>query len=275
MSSDISLGVQSKISAFEALASPKPPNPSGSKSAPSLLDAPLSPASKAYFPITPSPPTAQAKLITGPPSPTSPVLSRKTSIDLKDWVVEDGPLPYVPRHRKSLGTRPPVNGTGPSVRHASEPVVHSQPPPLIQFESPPNPAPAPPLPPRKASYTSLKSVSASNSSSSSLQRSPNTPPTPLPSSQIRKKSDSLTVNHSYPPLAKLGISIPSRGSGPSHTQASSISSFHSVSLSSDGGDPTTPGSVSNFATTYPNDRNNRDTENSHEPDNSHRVNGVE
>ncbi|KAF7799570.1 hypothetical protein EIP86_010807 [Pleurotus ostreatoroseus] len=273
MSSDVSVGVQSKISAFEALvSSPKPANSSASKSAPSLLDTPLSPSAKAYFPITPTSPASPSKYIASSPSPKSPALTRKASIDLRDWVVEDGPAPYVPRHRKSLGTKPVANGIGSVVRHASEPVVRSstvsQPPPLIQFESPPNPAPAPPLPPRKASYSSLKSVSVSNSSSSSLQRSPNGPPIPLPPTQMRKKSDSLTVDHSYPPLGKLGISIPSRGNGPGHTQASSISSFHSVSLSSDGGtDPMTPGSLSNFVATYPVDRSHQDTQSNHEPDN--------
>jgi hypothetical protein len=90
--------------------------------------------------------------------------------------------------------------------------------PLINLEMPPNPS-KPPLPPRKQSYNSLKSVSSFNttggSSGTSLQP-PNSP-------------HSLTVDHTYPPLSKLDA--PQK----SHAPASSISSFHSVSLSSDGG----------------------------------------
>ncbi|EKM55268.1 uncharacterized protein PHACADRAFT_255764 [Phanerochaete carnosa HHB-10118-sp] len=91
-------------------------------------------------------------------------------------------------------------------------------------------------------------------------------PLPVPSLPSRRKLDSLTVDQ-YPPVKKLGIAIPTRGNGSGHAPASSISSFHSVSLSSDGGaDLQTPGSVSNFVATYPIDREDRETENCRERD---------
>lgn len=248
----------------------KPMHSSASKSAPSLLDAPVSPTSKTYFPIPPTTPSMSTKSVSRSPSPIGPSLGRKTSL-MDDWVLEDGPLPYAPRQKKLTGSKPPTNGT---VRHVSDSMVRQSSqttPPLIQFESPPQQYQKPPLPPRKASYSSLKSVSLSNSSSSSLAPlSPNAPATPLPPPALpaRRKSDSLTVDQ-YPPPGKLGISIPSRRNGSGHVPASSISSFHSVSLSSDGGvDLQTPGSVSNFVATFPSDRDDREGENGREQDNA-------
>ncbi|TRM58591.1 hypothetical protein BD626DRAFT_573367 [Schizophyllum amplum] len=92
---------------------------------------------------------------------------------------------------------------------------------LINLESPtktPN-GKAPPLPPRKPSYTSLRSVSSAAS----------------------------TPTHTYPP-GKLDV--PQKTAG--HAPASSISSFHSVSLSEDT-DPSSasPSSSSQFIATYP------------------------
>ncbi|KAI0345217.1 hypothetical protein BDW22DRAFT_1482439 [Trametopsis cervina] len=261
MEPDVPSGVQSRISAFEALSTSKPA-PQATKSTPNLLDTP-NPLSKTYIPITPSSPSTSAA--NGSPrssSTSSPdALGRETSlIDLKDWVLEDGPLPYAPRQKKVPGPNLRALGVNPLQRHVSDSVHlqgHLQPTPLIHLESSPprSTVAAPPLPPRKTSYNSLKSVSASNSSSSSLSHLPSTS-VPLPPAMTRKKSDSLTVDHTYPPANKLGIAIPSRGSGGSgHVPASSISSFHSVSLSSDGGtDMTTPGSLTNFVTTFPIDR---------------------
>ncbi|RDX56361.1 hypothetical protein OH76DRAFT_1336719 [Lentinus brumalis] len=226
-----------------------------SRSPPDLLETPISPAATSISAMVPSTPSTPLKSMPPSPSPSPPNLGRKTSlIDLKDWVVDDGPLPYVPRQKPPSARKPPPPlGPKPGQRHVSDSVVRKPPPPLISLESPPK---APPLPPRKPSYASLRSASASNSSSSSLPRSPNQGTPPLPTA-TRSSSDSLTVDHTYPPLSKLGINIPSR-----HAPASSISSFHSVSLSSDGGtDPTTPGTANSFSShvaTYPVDRDDFD-----------------
>ncbi|KAF7295485.1 hypothetical protein MIND_01088400 [Mycena indigotica] len=81
---------------------------------------------------------------------------------------------------------------------------------LIHFSPPKK---APPLPPRKPSLVSLKTAP--------------------------QRSDSLTVEHTYPPL---------NGGSPKHTHGSSISSFHSVSLSD--------GSPSPSAAVFPQHRGN-------------------
>ncbi|KAI0807805.1 hypothetical protein C8Q74DRAFT_1229370 [Fomes fomentarius] len=227
-----------------------------SRSPPDLLETPISPTATSISPILPSTPSTPLRSMSPSPSPSPPILGRKTSlIDLKDWIVDDGPLPYVPRQKPPVARRLPSVGPKPTPRHVSDSMLSKIPPPLISLNSPPKTRGAPPLPPRKPSYTSLKSVSPSNSSSSSLARNGTQhPPIPIPT---RSSSDSLTVDHTYPPLAKLGINIPSR-----HVPASSISSFHSVSLSSDGGtDPATPGtanSYSNHVATFPIDRDDFD-----------------
>ncbi|KAH8099542.1 hypothetical protein BXZ70DRAFT_1078252 [Cristinia sonorae] len=226
-----SSSIQSRVAAFEALATNNIPSSSSS----------TTPAA-----LRPS------------PSPSPPILGRKTSlIDLKDdWEIDSGPV-----YNVSYATRnksyPSVVGSSsskPTPRHVSDSRLlsyASQSTPLIHLETAPKPKThAPPLPPRKPSYGSLKSVS--NSSTSSLPRSPTggpsnmaLPPMPPP----RKKSDSLTVD-AYPhsPGGKLGIAIP-RG----HAPASSISSFHSVSLSSDGGMEVGSPSSTHVAT-FPMDR---------------------
>lgn len=158
---------------------------------------------------TPLSPLTAALLQPASPSPSPPNLGRKTSlIDLKDWVVDDGPTPT----QKAFT---PLITLGSPPRPKPKPANLS-----AAFKTPPQ------LPPRKPSYTSLKSV---------------------PSRQ-----DSLTVEHAhrYPPLALDLNSRPKNSSG--HVQSSSVSSFHSVSLSSDT-DPSTPGSVANFIATFPMD----------------------
>ncbi|KAI0084001.1 hypothetical protein BDY19DRAFT_910186 [Irpex rosettiformis] len=272
MTPDSPADVQSRISVFEALATSST-NVKAMKSVPNLLDKQSSPSSKGYFSVIPSPPSTSTNFSSRSPSTSPPnALGRKTSlIDLKDWVVEDGPLPYAPRQKKVPGPNLTGIGEGHLQRHVSDPVSvhgHLQTTPLIHLDSsPPSTVrAAPPLPPRKASYSSLKSVSVSNSSSSSLSyNGPSYPPLPL---TTRKKSDSPTVDSAYTPTSKLGISIPSRGAnGSGHVPASSISSFHSVSLSSDGGtDGTAPGSIANFVTTYPVDREDHDTDSTRDID---------
>ncbi|KAH9852715.1 hypothetical protein C2E23DRAFT_778629 [Lenzites betulinus] len=257
-----SSAVKARIHAFESMQSSSATIVAGSRSPPNLLEGPISPTATSISPMIPSP-SAQPLRPTAPsPSPSPPNLGRKTSlIDLKEWVVPDGPLPYVPRQRPPIARKPPPPlVTKPTVRHVSDSVVTKVPTPLIHLESPPKNRAAPPLPPRKPSYSSLKSISPSNSSSSSLPRSPSQPIPALPSPS---RSDSLTVDHTYPPLSKLGIGASSR-----HAPASSISSFHSVSLSSDGGtDPATPNSLSNHVATYPLDHDDHDEHSSiREPD---------
>ncbi|TBU35592.1 hypothetical protein BD311DRAFT_647093 [Dichomitus squalens] len=222
-----------------------------STSLPDLLETPISPTATSISPIRPLATTG--KSMPPSPSPSPPNLGRKTSlIDLNDWVVDDGPLPYVPRQKPPLARKPPPPlAPKPTSRHVSDSALRQPPPPLINLDSPPKTRTAPPLPPRKASYSSLKSISPTDTSNSG-SRSPRPPVPPLPSVPTRSSSDSLTVDHTYPPLSKLGINIPSR-----HVPGSSISSFHSVSLSSDGGDPSTPGtanSLANHVATYPIDR---------------------
>jgi len=170
------------------------------------------------------------------PSPSPPNLGRKTSlIDLKDWIVDvdpsvDGIAPGRATNQLTRGQRFDTN------RH---PIA-----PLIQFESFPlngaSPTSAPPLPPRKLSLNSLKSSTSSGSlvslGSSNGTRNPSL--------------DSLAVDrlHTYPPVRHSPPKIILK-----HVPASSISSFHSVSLSLDT-EPRNSG-LSNHIATYPMDHN--------------------
>ncbi|EFI28359.1 hypothetical protein CC1G_13893 [Coprinopsis cinerea okayama7 len=271
--------LQSRITAFESLAggssshatlnsspppSPKKPRASNASSDDSLIDAPLSAATAAALPpVAFSSPAPQTKTLS--PSPSPPILGRKTSlIDLTDWIVDDDPVLAAPplngaptlKPKPVIVKRASVNGLRDGktpTQRAFNTRVTSPNGLLINLESPPRPKvqttngkAAPPLPPRKtASYTSLKSV-ASTSSSQSSGPSPNStflyPP---------RRGDSLTVDsaHAYPPSSPLNIDT---RSSTRHTAGSSISSFHSVSLSSDT-DPSTPNSLSNFIASYPGD----------------------
>ncbi|KAH8117209.1 hypothetical protein DFH11DRAFT_1573743 [Phellopilus nigrolimitatus] len=184
---------------------------------------PISPTAASYTIIKPTVPYVPRKPRIKSPSPSPPNLGCKTSlIDLKDWVVEDGPS------TKMSSSQATVNGNG-----FSKSVF------------------APPLPPRKVSQNSVAS-----GSTSSRSRSPHNASPPMIS---RESSNSLTVEHTYPPLAKMSSQSNMR-QGQGHIHASSISSFHSVSLSSDGDAATessgTGGgsSVSNFIATYPMDK---------------------
>lgn len=168
-----STALQSRIAAFENLSHTPPRNiPRRIEKPGSLLEAPISPTAAHLPTIVP---------LTKSQSSPSP----STSLDLKDWVFDDGPSP------------PKTNG------FIDKPV--------IKFEAAP-----PPLPPRKQSLKNLKGAAAKFSS----------PPLPT------RHSDSLVVEHTYPPQ-QLDLSKGRNG----HAPASSISSFHSVSLSSDPGTP--------------------------------------
>ncbi|KDR81707.1 hypothetical protein GALMADRAFT_221573 [Galerina marginata CBS 339.88] len=154
------------------------------------------------------------------PSPSPPNLGRKTSlIDLKDWVVDDGPrVTKTPTQQAFKGPLISFESSPPKPKPKPKPTNLS----AASFKPPPK------LPPRKPSHTSLKSVASSS-------------------------ADSLTVEHAhrYPPLA---LDLSPRN----HAPSSSISSFHSVSLSSDT-DPSTPGSVANFIATFPMDEEHHAT----------------
>ncbi|KAI0263380.1 hypothetical protein BC834DRAFT_971373 [Gloeopeniophorella convolvens] len=205
--------LQARIKAFEALekgASRDVLDSVAIHSEPEhLLDSPHSPAAAAIPPIIPSSYTPSA-------SPNS--LQHKSSlIDLKDWVIDDGPLNASPPSAALTGYSPPQTSKG--LPHEGAP--------LISFEvSPPLPAKAPPLPPRKPSYSSLRSVSAPAAS----------PTTTAPSATNMLMPPD--ADHSYPPAIGLSTNGTRRG----HAPASSISSFHSVSLS-DGGDGAAAGAV--------------------------------
>ena len=129
--------------------------------------------------------------------------------------------------------------------------------PLIQLEDValPKSKSAPPIPPKKVPLNKLANGKTIGSgqltgldASISTSVSPKPPKLPLP-----KRTDSLTVEsqHVYPPAPKLDATPNGRGR---HAPASSVSSFHSVSLS-DSGDTGTPGSATNFVFTYPMDCN--------------------
>ncbi|TFY76211.1 hypothetical protein EWM64_g7801, partial [Hericium alpestre] len=193
------------------------------------------------------------------------MLASKSSLtDLKDWVIDDGPAPPLQSRQTSkledlIASRQDEytngeksNGPSPSFKTKSPPprpptgskrvlpphISHSSSPsprpsfsaPLINFDSPQanpwgKPGNAPPLPPRKMSTSSLRS--ASTPSLSPIVPSTSGKGKDLPSPLLKPPD----ADHTYPPnVSKLSLNT-ARG----HAPASSISSFHSVSLSSDGG----------------------------------------
>jgi len=252
-----------------------------------ILEEPIPPAAESLSTISPSPspsPLNRVHSLSGSdahsPSPSPPNLGWKTSLlDLNDWVVDvegpnigsvtgigNGPISAVPHRWRpppspspSLNTRPlpprrrdmPERSTGPrAATNAATPLIE-----LESDSSPPKSKSAPPIPPKKIPANKLtngKSTLSPHlpprhpSSSTSVSPAPRTLPLP-------KRTDSLTVEpqHVYPPFLKLDTATNGRGR---HAPASSVSSFHSVSLS-DGGDTGTPSSVTSFVFTYPMDRN--------------------
>ncbi|KAJ3525905.1 hypothetical protein NMY22_g10381 [Coprinellus aureogranulatus] len=119
--------------------------------------------------------------------------------------------------------------------------------------TPNSPSKKPYLPTRKPSYSSLKSVGSISSLHSSSSANANQtflyPPRPRADGGLPLTVDTMELlNHK-------------NNGGGRHTQASSISSFHSISLSSDTStDVSTPGSISNFIATYPADSTDSLTE---------------
>ncbi|KAG2362511.1 hypothetical protein BDR07DRAFT_1451117 [Suillus spraguei] len=189
------------------------------------LESPISPTSDSLQPIAPFTPP---KSLSRSPSPSPPNLGRRTSlIDLKDWIVDDGPngAPSGVSHHNGRYPKgcPELSRTPPQISHKPSAARSTPmpPTPLINLESPPKSRP--PLPPRKSSYTSTDSSPSISNSAISDSSATLRPP---------GHSDSLTVEHTYPPPRSHAF-----GSARiSHAPASSISSFHSVSLSSDGSD---------------------------------------
>ena len=248
-----------------------------------ILGEPIPPIANNFSTITPSPtpsPLNRVHSLSGSgsdphsPSPSPPNLGRKTSLlDLNDWVVDvEGPSSVTgtgavpigaaphrwqppPSPASSLNTRPlPPRRKDMPERPNSTRATANATAPLIQLEdvTPLKSKSAPPIPPKKIPLNKLTNGKsghlAGQDPSSSTSVSPTSSTLPLP-----KRADSLTVEpqHVYPPFLKLDTASNGRGR---HMPASSVSSFHSVSLS-DGGDTGTPGSVTNFVLTYPMDRN--------------------
>jgi len=253
-----------------------------------ILEEPISPTANTFSTIVPLPSPSLLNRVhslsgsdthSPSPSPSPPNLGRKTSLlDLNDWVVDvegpsvssvtgtgTGPIGVVP-HRwqppssptASLNTRPlPLRRKDMPDRSTSARAAKNSTAPLIQLEdtTPLKSKSAPPIPPKKIPANKLTNgktigsghlVGRDPSSSASVSPTPSTLPLP-------KRVDSLTVEpqHVYPPFPKLDTAPNGRGR---HAPASSVSSFHSVSLS-DGGDTGTPNSVTNFVLTYPMDIN--------------------
>src|SRR6202022_2822500 len=114
-----------------------------------------------FSPIAPFTPPHS---ISGSPSPSPPNLGRKTSLlDLRDWVVDDGPSPPRQKHfgpKYTNGKATTSNGDNnlrtPTQRawNGRATSITNSPAPLINLESPPRakPVKVPPLPPRKPSY---------------------------------------------------------------------------------------------------------------------------
>ncbi|KAI0247939.1 hypothetical protein BJV78DRAFT_1285154 [Lactifluus subvellereus] len=206
--------LQARIKAFEALgtgASKDVLDSVAIRSEPEhLLDRPHSPSAASIPPILP---TAYS------PSASPGSLGHRSSlIDLKDWVIDDG-LFYPSPPSTALGGYSPLQ-TAKLLPHGSTP--------LISFDgSPPTVAKGPPLPPRKPSFNSSRSVSAPVASS-----------TVTAASNVRKHPE---TDHSHlPTLTKLSTCDSIRRNQ-GHAPVSSVSSFHSVSLSSDGGDSAAAG----------------------------------
>ncbi|KAF8623526.1 hypothetical protein AX15_006302 [Amanita polypyramis BW_CC] len=263
--------VQAKIAAFESLAGPSAVAPQSSlptsmvflhanhsqEDSESLLETPISPTTaNALPPVVQFPPANSNLPPMSSPPPSPPNLTRKTSlIDLRDWVVEDGSSETT----NGIHRPPPLasvrNGRhNENVPKSLDNAVVGIAMPLINLESPPKVKPkpkhlvstpvthvvnVPALPPRKP--PSLRSVA----SSSSLQSPSTSYPYP------HRCSDLLTIDpgHTYPPKPDVKKHL--------HAPTSSISSFHSVSLSSDT-DPSTPSTLSQHTAPHAEQEHERD-----------------
>ncbi|KAL5511761.1 hypothetical protein ACEPAH_4979 [Sanghuangporus vaninii] len=184
-------------------------------------------------------------------SPSLDLLSDPISPTAASYTVIKPMVPYVPRKPriKSPSPSPPNLGCNTSLIDLMDSKLDERQD-WLKISRPPL---APPLPPRMASQNSGASGSSSTRSLSSQSSVPTIP--------SRSSSNSLTVEHTYPPLGSATSNANVR-QRQGHVSASSTSSFHSVSLSSDG-DPAadtkstdTGSSVSKFIATYPVDKAN-------------------
>ncbi|KAI0293549.1 hypothetical protein BC826DRAFT_1097619 [Russula brevipes] len=214
--------LQARIKAFEALGTgaskevldsvaihPEPEH---------ILDRPHSPTAVSIPPMLPT---------YSPSASPSSLRNRSSLIDLKDWVIDDGPLGASP-------TTTILSGCSPA--QSIKPLPHQNAP-LISFEgSPPKSVKVPPLPPRKLSFNSPRSVSAPAAS-------------PTPTNATLTNSTLMPPQSDHPSASKLTGLFPPDGTrrAQGHVPASSVSSFHSVSLSSDGDDVATPDALHAFA----------------------------
>ncbi|KAL5490188.1 hypothetical protein ACEPAI_5021 [Sanghuangporus weigelae] len=184
-------------------------------------------------------------------SPSLDLLSDPISSTAASYTVIKPLVPYVPRKPriKSPSPSPPNLGCNTSLIDLMDSKLDERQD-WLKISQPPL---VPPLPPRMASQNSDASGSSSSRSLSSQSSVPTIP--------SRSSSNSLTVEHTYPPFGSATSNANLR-QRQGHVSASSTSSFHSVSLSSDG-DPAadtkstdTGSSVSNFIATYPIDKAN-------------------
>lgn len=227
------VSLQSRIQVFETLSSssstttstaiPLPSNKAADNPS-NLLESPISPTASQFHPIVPFVAPASSNRSRSPSPSTPSYISQTSLIDLRDWIVEDGPVepPSVFRHSlttgigKLNGIRESSRTPSPSRKPAPNNGASNSSAPLINFESPPKQRP--PLPPRNPTtgrVPTQRSIFTGSETGATLR-----PP---------GHSDSLAIEHTYPPGAhKFGAARMG------HASASSISSFHSVSLSSDG-----------------------------------------
>lgn len=145
---------------------------------------------------------------------------------------------------RQSNVRPP-SPTTPNVGNKSSPidlhdwVLDDMPPSAPNLHFQPNSSPK--LKPKPKPKPPALQVKSANGKS----KSPPLPP--------RKNTQDSDTSLLYPPLGGVEAGNGENGRRGNHGQASSVSSFHSVSLSSDT-DPGTPNSVGNMIATYPIDR---------------------
>ena len=206
------------------------------------------------------------------PSPSPPNLGRKSSlIDLRDWVVDDGP--FSPLKSSSLNDKTPTQRRLANKRQSRDDSTTTTAMtrtvgtgvPLIDLSSPPKPKPKPKPKPANLSVAPTAkgaTTAAAVAASANGKGPPKLPPRKSSQTSLRSapaaEVNHLKLNFLYPPRRQDSLNVDqglephSRSS--SHGPSSSISSFHSVSLSSDTDTSTPSGSVSNFIATFPIER---------------------
>lgn len=224
-----SAALQSRINAFENLESANHqgnPKLKGSVRLEPLSLLPHKPVQQHILDSDCTSPTADALCSIPPIQPIPPSPSSPAALGRKSSLIDFSELPSPPFKPVSADGRASTTPSSSSSESSKKPQL---PPRGPQF---------PPLPPRKPSVTSLKV----NPSTTPIAIPPPLPkrhassPVSLPMSNASNNSSLLNApdSHTYPPAS------PRRGVSPGfqsrHMPSSSTSSFHSVSLSSDGGD---------------------------------------